>query len=884
MERLLRRKTFAALALSLIALPTLASGFTDVSGSSQYGAAINALQDRGVIEGYADGSFKPKNGINRAEFLKIVLEGRGGEQEFVGQNCFPDVKDQWFAKYVCTAKNEDIIGGYPDGTFKPEQPINFVEASKILSLAYKQDVQDGGEWYEGYVRALESSRAIPPTVMGLDKALSRGEMAEIMWRLADGRTDQETKGYLNVKYPEMRVNVAANTPQQAESCADLQAFATEAGSAQQAMYKRGMFMEGDTVDAPVPAMAPQTGGGADGEQSNRVMEESVGDDYSTTNIQVQGVDEGDIVKTDGEYLYIVRNGYVTIVKVQPGDEMDVIGNVMFDQRDSFSPSQVYLDGDRLVALGSSYRNEDGPMPMLKMAPDMWPPYPMGSSRTVVQIIDVSDPAKPEVARVLSFEGGEVSSRKIGDKLYLVMNQSLYPMIRPLMETKAEDILPKFEDSVVGRGDKVVGGCNDVVILPRVPSPQYLMVAAIPTVGNGEVDVETVLGNAQNVYMSPENLFVANTEWQYFWRGGIGSNSEQTTVYRFAVTDNGIDFEAQGKVEGHILNQFSMDEHDDTFRIATTKGEVWNSGESVSMNNLYVLDMDLNLLGSIEDLAPGERIYSTRFIGDRAYMVTFRNVDPLFVIDTSNPRQPKILGKLKIPGYSDYLHPYDENHLIGFGKEAVPSKDSESFAWYQGMKVALFDVTDVEHPVEQAKVTIGDRGTDSPLLYDHKALLFDKERNLIAFPVRISEIANKQSTTDPGTYGEAVFQGALVYELSLTKGFTELGRISHYTSEDLLKSGSYFWGKDINRIVRIKDSLVTVSEAGVQSHTLPGVKYEGGVKYETDEQFGDESSCPDPGAEGVVYISKDTETCATIRFMCADDKSAFDGECGCGCKP
>jgi uncharacterized secreted protein with C-terminal beta-propeller domain len=888
MERLSRRKVLAAFVLTAVAVPAMAAAFSDVSSSTSYSTAIDALEARGIIDGYSDGTFKPKNRINRAEFLKIVLEGRGEDRTFTGEDCFPDVQNQWFAPYVCTAKSEDIIGGYPDGTFKPEQEINFVEAAKIVALAFGQDVQEGGEWYEGFVRALEDSAAIPPTVAGLSMAINRGEMAEIMWRLSEGRTDQASKGYMNLKYPEMRINVAAGVPQYAQTCADLQAYATEMGSAQQAMYKRGMIFEGaeDSFGAPVPAMAPQTGGSMDGAPANRDREESEasGDaDYSDTNVQVAGVDEGDIVKTDGEHLYIVRNSGITIVRAN-GD-MKVMSNTMFNTDDNFSPSTVYVDGDRLIAIGSGYRNIERPVPLMeKIAPDIWPSYPSYSQRTVAKIIDVSNPEQPRELRTLSFEGYEVSSRKIDDSLYLVMNQSLHPIIRPLAETRAQDILPAYSDSAVSTEDRPVGGCGDVVILPRVPSPQYLMVAKIPTGSTTEkVEVETVLGNAENVYMSTENLYVANTEWEYIWRAGQSGSNEKTSIFKFSVQDTGLDFESQGTVRGRILNQFSMDEHDNTFRIATTVGDLWNT-QNPSMNNLYVLDADLKPLGSIEDIAPGEKIYSTRFMGDRAYMVTFRNVDPLFVIDTSNPRQPTILGKLKIPGYSDYLHPYDEHHILGFGKEAIPSKDDDSFAWYQGMKVALFDVTDVENPVEKAKVTIGDRGTESPLLHDHKALLFDKERNLLAFPVRIHEVAGKQSTTDPSTYGEATFQGAIVYSLTLSKGFEELGRITHYTSEDLLKSGSYFWGKDINRIVRIAESLLTVSEVGVQRHTFPGITYQEGVQYESNDTFGNENSCPDPSDEGVVYISKDPETCATIRFMCAEGKSAFHGDCGCGCKP
>jgi hypothetical protein len=215
------------------------------------------------------------------------------------------------------------------------------------------------------------------------------------------------------------------------------------------------------------------------------------------------------------------------------------------------------------------------------------------------------------------------------------------------------------------------------------------------------------------------------------------------------------------------------------------------------------------------------IYSVRFLGDRAYMVTFRTIDPLFVIDTSDPRNPTILGKLKIPGYSDYLHPYDENHILGFGKEAVESKDG-NFAWYQGMKIALFDVSDVERPLELHKTMIGDRGTDSPLLYNHKALLFDKERNLLAFPVTVAQISDAQKEGEPGSaWGTTVFQGVYVYDLTLKDGFGLRGKITHYDEDTLQKTGDawYGYGKNIERVLRIDNSLLAISSASITNSAL-----------------------------------------------------------------
>ncbi|NLB17381.1 MAG: hypothetical protein GX825_01275, partial [Syntrophomonadaceae bacterium] len=221
------------------------------------------------------------------------------------------------------------------------------------------------------------------------------------------------------------------------------------------------------------------------------------------------------------------------------------------------------------------------------------------------------------------------------------------------------------------------------------------------------------------------------------------------------------------------------------------------------------------------------IYSTRFMGDRLYMVTFRNVDPLFVIDLKTPQQPAILGALKIPGYSDYLHPYDENHIIGFGKDTVEIKRGNgTAAFYTGMKIALFDVTNVAKPVEMFKETIGDRGTESPLLNNHKALLFSRQRNLLAFPVTVMKVPGDQNI-DEGfpAYGQFQFQGAYVYNLDLAKGFQLKARITHLTNEDYLKAGGSWYNSvgNVQRILYINDALYTLSEGKVKAHDLTSYK-------------------------------------------------------------
>jgi len=233
------------------------------------------------------------------------------------------------------------------------------------------------------------------------------------------------------------------------------------------------------------------------------------------------------------------------------------------------------------------------------------------------------------------------------------------------------------------------------------------------------------------------------------------------------------------------------------------------------NNLYVLNATtLKIVGRLEGLALGERIYSARFMGSRCYLVTFKKVDPLFTINLSDPANPHVLGELKIPGYSDYLHPFGENYLIGIGKEAVPAEEGD-FAWYQGLKISLFNISDIERPAEVDKIIIGDRGTDSPVLRDHHALLFSKARNLLVIPITEARLSTEEYSegVPPWAYGRPVFQGAYIFHVSPENGIELRGRITH--NEGDVIASIY----EVKRAIYIGDILYTISDGKIKANDL-----------------------------------------------------------------
>ena len=324
----------------------------------------------------------------------------------------------------------------------------------------------------------------------------------------------------------------------------------------------------------------------------------------------------------------------------------------------------------------------------------------------------------------------------------------------------------------------------------------------------------LLGASSNLYVSTDNIYLTFPMW-----GGSVGDSERTTIHRIHIDGSAMNYTATGEVPGMVLNQFSMDEYDDYFRVATT-----TYGQK-TQNNVYVLNMSLNITGSLTGLAPRETIYSARFMGERCYLVTFKQVDPLFVIDLSDPRNPEKLGYLKVTGYSDYLHPYDETHIIGIGKETT---DAGEFAWYQGVKISLFDISDVSNPREISKLEIGDRGTDSPVLSDHKAFLFDKSRNLMVIPILVAEV--DQSEYPEGVpswaHGEPVWQGAYVFDISVDNGLQLRGRITHIDDPSALEQGFYYSYSpfSVDRSLYIDNVLYTISDAKIKMNNLENLDY------------------------------------------------------------
>ena len=529
--------------------------------------------------------------------------------------------------------------------------------------------------------------------------------------------------------------------------------------------------------------------------------------YSTTNIQVAGVDEADIVKTDGEYVYLVSGNRTIIVEAYPPEQAQVLSEIEMKGR----VIGIFINGDRLVVFGEEtpyYPHYDYDMPAVReeSAVRGYDIMPYVSPKVLIEVYDISDRENPHLQRELSADGQYVSSRMIGNYAYVVINEPVYEEDDGV---NLPSIYSEGTEKEIPATDIYYSGVADYYYM-------YTTIIAINTQDDGqEPTYETILlGASSNLYVSMDNIYLTFPVW-----GRDVGDSPKTSIHRIHIPGSTMNYTASGEVPGMVLNQFSMDEYDGYFRVATT------TRDETSRNNVYVLNMSLNVTGSLENLAPGETIYSARFMGERGYLVTFKQVDPLFVIDLKNPYDPEVLGYLKVTGYSDYLHPYDENHIIGIGKETT---DAGEFAWYQGVKMSLFDVSDVHNPREISKLEIGDRGTESPVLWDHKAFLFDRSRNLLVMPILEArvDVSEYPEGVPSWAYGEPVWQGAYVFNVSLDQGIQVQGRITHIENlGDTEKDYYYFYSPfAVERSLYIGDVLYTISQAKMKMNSLENLDY------------------------------------------------------------
>lgn len=433
---------------------------------------------------------------------------------------------------------------------------------------------------------------------------------------------------------------------------------------------------------------------------------SDGGSYSETNVRQQGVDEGDIVKTDGRYLYVLENGSQRISIVDTKGGLKRVGSIEAEETLRIQEFYLFREEKKLVYAGTVYGQDEVLDDTEKKngveedVLDLGYHLSYGRESTKVVTVDIKNPKEPKEAGSISQSGSYVSSRAADGYLYLF---SMYDVGGKAVEGNPRTFIPMAGGDLIRE--------KNISLPPFETASMYEVVTSVSIEDPSKVsDSRAIFTDGGELYVSNENIYYYETQWN---DRGAGT----TSIRKIGYKDGKFSKAVKGKVKGYINDSFSIDEYDGNLRIVATVGET---------NSVYVLDKKLKMLGSIKGLAEDERIYSARFMGDVGYFVTFRETDPLFTVDLSDPKKPKIIGKLKIPGFSDYLHFYGENRLLGIGMNV-----DEDTQITDGVKLSMFDLSDKTDVKEENKLVLKNvYSTD--VSYDYKAALIENEKNLIGF--------------------------------------------------------------------------------------------------------------------------------------------------------
>jgi hypothetical protein len=537
-------------------------------------------------------------------------------------------------------------------------------------------------------------------------------------------------------------------------------------------------------------------------------------DVSGTNNQVADVDEADILKTDDDgFIYVLSGDALHVVDGWPVEEADRIGSIVIEG----TPRKLFVRGDR--ALVYSSLTADGPSDSWNTSAHEGPTgectygydcVPRGDGHpTKLTVIDLSDRTNPVVVRELRSNGSLLAARRIDDVVHTVVTMqgpgfpvrhdagvrcdgddapdaeeiidrftALLLENRALIEeTPITAVMPSLTDSATGADDELAA-CPSFYRGRVAAGTSFTTLISMSLDGAAAPSASTVVSEPGVVYASASSLYMAVPERQsdvYGWYDGYGDQRQLSVVHRFALGEDGRSaYAASGAVKGRVLNQFAMDEHDGHLRIATTTGRAPDPDAHSTLSVLEQEGPDLRTVGVVDGIAPSEDIRSVRFSGDRGFVVTFKKTDPLFVFDLSVPSMPRVLSELKIPGFSTYMHMMDATHLLTIGYDA---DDHGDFAYFDGVLLQIFDVSDPEEPILAHKEVIGTRGSSSEALTNHLAFNYFASKDLLALPMTICEGG------DDGTYGaELTFSGLMVYDVTAEGGFSLRGKLPFPTDE------------------------------------------------------------------------------------------------------
>ncbi len=561
---------------------------------------------------------------------------------------------------------------------------------------------------------------------------------------------------------------------------------------------------------------------------------------SQTNVQESGVDEADIIETDGNYLYTYikspnDNGehQVRVLQmVSSPTRVTEVNVITFGIRESSIIEGLYLvkqDGetDRLVAVTTDgFSNWIGVSPFISLAPPMPNSFNWLDRKTHVYIFDVSNPASTILEATIDIDGGLVSSRRIESKVYVTTRYQADikdinfndrdAAIAQILSYPLNELIPQYS---INQGSEQTLLDLNTTYLPPLP-PENLNSSLI-TLSAFEINqpqnvpkTVTIMGNVATLYSSTQNLYIASSRWITDFSDLESAHfpeQYQTDIHQFALLEEGPTYQASGSIEGNLgydleKMPFRFSEYNSDLRILTSS-KFWGELGEHRVTILRESDNADKLLNEVSHIPnidkprrigkEGDKLFSLRFLNERLYVVTFKQIDPLYVIDLENPENPNILGELEIPGFSEYLHPLGNNLLLGFGKNAVISSGIADgrFAWYQGLQVALYDVTNPNNPIQINKLDLGERGSNSAVFQDAHALAFlpgDPQQQRparFAIPMSLHGPENGILSTDPSVFYPWQQSGLYIFEVDEDPVNPQLRFSGSLISENYLDSSN-----------------------------------------------------------------------------------------------
>lgn len=585
------------------------------------------------------------------------------------------------------------------------------------------------------------------------------------------------------------------------ACGEWEHFASEADLREAVNNSYGVYyMDG----GPVPPMADRMMGAEAGTTADSFSGAPPTPDYSGTNVQTAGIDEPDIVKTDGWYIYTVNGGGVSITLAYPPAEARLVSTITLENQYAYG---LFVAGDRLVVLSTlfqdyAYYDDFSGGGDVRMDASFAPYYT--SPRTAMFVYNISDVQHPQLAANVTVTGYSTGARMIGSEVFLVAQHYIS------LDQDDNLMLPTMWVDGAARAL----AATDIGYFPDAQNTSSVTTVTVMNLTHPADTTHTAIltSAGSQLYVSHNSIYLVGygSSAATFWR----SWADTSTVHRLYVYQGTVACALTGEVKGHVLNQFSMDEYGGHFRMATTE---WRSnGTATTENHVFVLDGTLDVVGSIEGMASGEMIQSVRFLGERAYVVTFRQVDPFFVLDLADPQDPQVLGELKITGFSQYLHPISDGLVIGIGVE-TSMPDPSGRVTREGFKVSIFDVADVANPREVSKDVVSGLSVYSEAQWDHHAFLWIPDRGLLVLPMQVYEGSWETGDT---TY----WQGAYVWHISPDGTIERHGTVSHGGTVSTDSPSFYGGTYAVRRSLYIGDYLYTVSDTTVQVNDLGSLAY------------------------------------------------------------